>query len=173
MEGVPGEGGGRVPAVNACVGDAEMQEQVEIPIAIDIHEGGLHHGRFRARLPKPDGLRINGLRVEIGIRENGHGEDARTARIDTIRKVLGLDIDEYLGDAESIPFCGGEGRVGVLATCEEEEQSKSCEAEQQCKEGSAARRPWLHLTPPSPRRWRMGSMLRGARDPVKLFSSIT
>jgi len=69
-----------------------------------------------ALFPKTGFVRINRARVEVGIRENGHKDGPSTARIDTVRKVSGLDIDEYPGDASSLQFCCGEGSLGVLAT---------------------------------------------------------
>jgi len=102
-----------------------MEEKVAIPIAIDIYQGGLHHRGLMALFPKTGCVRIHRASVEVGIRENGHGDDAVTARIEAIRKVIWPDIDEYLCDAEAIQFCGGDGIVGVLATREEEYQPKS------------------------------------------------
>jgi hypothetical protein len=104
-----------MPAVNACVVDPEVQEQIKIPIPVDILQGGLHRRRFRASFTKTDGLRINGMRVEIRIREDGHGDGSITARIDAVWKVIRLDIDEHLRDAWSIQFGCGNGMLGVLA----------------------------------------------------------
>ena len=69
-----------------------------------------------ALFPKTGFVRINRASVEVGIRENGHGNDAVTARIETVRKVMWLDIDKYLCAASSIQFCCGAGMLGVLAT---------------------------------------------------------
>jgi hypothetical protein len=95
-EGVPGERGGFIPTLNLCVLNPEMEEKVAIPIAIDIYQGGLHHRSLMAMFPKTGCVRIQRASVEVGIRENGHGDDAVTARIEAVRKVIGLDIDEYL-----------------------------------------------------------------------------
>ena len=93
-----------------------MHQEICIPIAINIHQGSLHRRSLIAILPKTGCVRINRARVEVGIRENGHKDGPSTARIDTVRKVSGLDIDEYPGDASSLQFCCGEGSLGVLAT---------------------------------------------------------
>lgn len=102
--------------MNPGVLDPEVQQEVEIPIAIAIHQGGLHHRSLMAMFSKTGLVRINRARIEVGIRENGHGDDAVTVRIDAVWKVMGLDIDEYLCAASSIQFCCGAGMVGVLAT---------------------------------------------------------
>ena len=93
-----------------------MHKEVAIPIAIDILQGGLRHRSLMALFPKTGFVRINRASVEVGIRENGHGDNAVTARIEAVRKVMWLDIDEYLYGASSIEFCRGDGILGVLAT---------------------------------------------------------
>jgi hypothetical protein len=110
-----GEGGGFIPTLNLCVLNPEVQEEVKIAIAIDIHHRELHRSCLSAMFPKTDSVRIKRASVEVGIGENGHGDDPVTTRIDAIRKVTRFDIDEHLRDVGSIQCGSGDGMGDVHA----------------------------------------------------------
>jgi len=120
---VPGEGGRRIPAANPGVLDPEVQEQVKIPILIDILESGMHRRRFCASCTKADGLRMNSMRVEIRIREDGNGDGPSAARIDTIREGVGFDVDEQ-GATRKGAFSSSAGGRSAAHGCAEDHHPK-------------------------------------------------
>ena len=95
--------------MNLGILNPEMEEEVERPIAIDIHYGELYGRGFRALFPKTDAVRINRVRVEVVIRENGDRDDPGAPRIDAVRKVTRSDIDEHLCGGGSIQGSSGDG----------------------------------------------------------------
>ena len=109
-----------------------MEEEVERPIAIDIHYGELYGRGFRALFPKTDAVRINRVRVEVVIRENGDRDDPGAPRIDAVRKFTRSDIDEHLCGGGSIQGSSGDGMWGVGAPHEEDYQSTDGAAEHRC-----------------------------------------
>ena len=118
--------------MNLCVLNPEMEEKVEIPIAIDIHHDELHRSCLRALFPKTDAVRINRVSVEVVICENGYRDDPMTTRINAVRKITRFDIDEHLGGVGSIQCSSGDGIWSVHAANEEDEQSTEGSAEHRC-----------------------------------------
>ena len=76
--------------------------------------------------------RINRVRVEVVIRENGDRDDPGAPRIDAVRKVTRSDIDEHLCGGGSIQGSSGDGMWGVGAPHEEDYQSTDGAAEHRC-----------------------------------------
>ena len=109
-----------------------MEQEVESPIAIDIHHGELYCSCLRALFPKTDAVRINRVSVEVVIRENGYRDDPVAPRIDAVRKVTRSDINEHLCGVGSIQYSSGDGMWGVCAPYEEDYQSTEGSAEHRC-----------------------------------------
>ena len=107
-----------------------LEQEVESPIAIDIHHGELYCRCLRALFPKTDAVRINRVRVEVVIRENGDRDDPGAPRIDAVRKVTRSDIDEHLCHG-FIHCSAGDGREDIGAAYQEDEQSTDDAADYQ------------------------------------------
>jgi len=95
-EGRPSERGLSVTTPDACVANAEVQDQIQIPVAVYILDVArvVNLCRFRARPSKPDTQRIDGGGVEIAGGQNRHWNDAiPIPAIDAVGIATWFDVD--------------------------------------------------------------------------------